>query len=210
MENYPLECIIGIPSGQVINITKREWNALHNLALIKWDSELSEITFNDMNIKTIDRFINAIYEDDIIETSIGRRGRVDKIIRYNGDKINGIDYSNIYKKGDILYLINFKHGNKGLYKKDVIKKIRVPNEILESVSPKKQLLLTKGNYKKDSSKLDLIGIPSGQIIEITYDEIGPLKRAGLIKWRHIDNQIGSYTFKDVDFKNLIEFLYTLQ
>jgi len=224
MENYPLECIIGKPSGQVINVTRKEWNALNNLSLILWDSSIKEFMFHDINIKTINKFINIIYEGDTIITGIGRKGKVKKIIKkYDGGNIDGIDYSNIHKKGETLYIIEFRTGLQGIYTENQIEKIRVSNDIIldgkiEKLGPHlkniKNYNLTQEKKQKpykDSSIHDLIGFPSGQIIEITYNEVGPLKRAGFIKWsgsRSGNDYIG-YKFEDEDYQNILNFLYTL-
>lgn len=124
-----IEHIIGYPSGQVINITKKELMFLMNLGLADWDNSMQEWIFNDKVLDEIKDYLSRIYVDNIVYVS-GRKATVKQIIKdYNGQRVNGKDVSKIFKYGRTLYIIRFFGGGEGIYTYDQIKKQRTPDDI---------------------------------------------------------------------------------
>jgi len=199
-----LDRLVGLPSGQLIEVTQKELNFLINLEFTEWNSKYNEFIFNDNLVDDIYHILKRINIKDNIKTTSGKKGIVIGIVKnYNGkDTINNINVSSIYKKGDKLYVIEFQNGKKGIYLNNQIEKIR-PNSIFENY----------GSFIDDElSIIEIVGLPSGQIIEAQDNEIDYLKRHQIIKWngsrQGVDDYIG-YTFDDEDYKTIMKLLYQL-
>jgi len=200
-----LDRLVGLPSGQLIEVTQRELNFLMNLGFTEWSSKYNEFIFNDRLVDDVYRFLKRVKIRDYVKTPTGKKGIVVEIIIYNGkDSINRKNVSNIYNKGDKLFVIHFPNNSKGVYKEEQIEKVR-PNSIFENY----------GSFidEEEISSFDIVGLPSGQIIEIQDNESDYLKRHKIIKWNgtrqgSIEDYHG-YTFKDEDYKTIMKLLYQL-
>jgi len=191
--------ILGLPSGQLINVNKRELKVLIDLGFVQWDINYGEFLFKDIYLDEIKKFMKTFYIHEIVITGTGKYGTIIEIINYNGNKVNGKDISKIFKIGDILYVVKFGHNNIGVYTKDQLEKVRDNISINE-------------NQNISYNIIDLIGLPSGQVIEIYDNELNFLKKSKLIKWNGsrngYDGFIG-YSFNDKDKKIIMDNLYQL-
>jgi len=189
--------LLGLPSGQIINVTKREMGVLINLGFIQWDNNYDYFIFKDAYLNEIRRFTRRFYTDEEVITGTGRSGVVDGVIsNYKGGKVNGKDVSKIFNIGDVLYIIKFENNGVGVYTENQLEKVRDINE----------------NNSYEDASFDMIGLPSGQIIEVTDVEVHYLKGNKLVKWNGsrtgVDDFIG-YTFDDDDYEKVMDTLYEL-
>lgn len=188
--------ILGLPSGQLVNVSKRELEVLINLGFIHYEKEYDKFVFSDAYLSEIERFTKRFYVQELVVTGSGRNGIIDKVIdSYDGGEINGKNVSKIFSIGDVLYVVKFENNKVGVYTEEQLKKIRK-----ESIN--------ENNY----SIIDIIGLPSGQVIEVRDYELPYLKGHRLVRWSGsrtgVDGFIG-YTFNDDDKKEIMDKLYEL-
>jgi len=191
-----LDDIIGLPSGQIIQLNKGDLSILINLGFVEWSTVHSEFVFKDGYIGEIYRFIEGIYIGNEVVTTTGRNAIVKDIIKYDGNDINGKNMSQIFKIGDILYIIKQNNNHTGIYTKEQLKKVKKLNE---------------SSTIDISEAYELIGLPSGQIIEVSDNELDYLKRLHLIKWNGSRKGIDyvGYVFDDGNYEKIINALYEL-
>jgi len=194
--------LLGLPSGQIVNVTKRELETLMNLDFIQWSSTHDYFIFRDTYLSEIKRFTKRFYENELVVTGTGRQGAIEKVISsYDGGKVNGRDVSKIFKIGDVIYVVRLENDKMGLYKEDQLKKIRNNKSINEN------------NQNTPNDIIDIIGIPSGQVIEVFDNEVQYLKGHGLVKWN--GSRTGTsvdfigYSFDDKDKKKIMDTLYEI-
>lgn len=188
--------ILGLPSGQLISVTKRESVVLMNLGFIDYNREHEKFTFNDNYLSEIQRFTKRFYVQELVVTGTGKDGVIVKVIdNYDGGEVNGKNISNIFSVGDTLYVVKFSDNKIGVYSEEQLKKVRK-----ESINENHQTVI------------DIIGFPSGQVIEVHDNELAYLKGYGLVRWngsrKGIENFIG-YVFNDDNVKEIMEKLYEL-
>ena len=121
-----MEYIVGIPSGQILNLSTKELYKLLKYNMIDWNGGIDDFIFEDILLSSIIDNLNSNIEigDNIIAFN-NRKGVVRRIIDYNkGDIINGKDLSRLYDSGQKLYLIYFNdtRSNTSIYTINQIKK----------------------------------------------------------------------------------------
>jgi len=199
--------ILGISSGQLIKVTQHQLETLLNLDYVQWSFEYDYWVFRDAYLDEMKKFLKPIVSNKIIVgdkviTATGKEGKVVKIIEYyNGEKVNGRILSKIYNIGNTLFIIQFNPNNTGIYTFGQLKKVDKINEGVYYNKPYTNILT-----------IELVGLPSGQIIEIDNNEAQYLKEHHLIKWngsRTGMNEFIGYSFNDKDEKKIMNLLYEL-
>jgi hypothetical protein len=193
-------------TGEILYFTNNEISYLIYSNVIYFDININEfistINKNDFNkilIKYYKKLINKK-----IQIGFNNYGIIKDVFIYNknrlyvnGKKINNYDYSLEYKKNDIVFLVRIKT------KYTVYKKEQILNKIINNK------LLEINNYHLNN---EILGDPSGQLIEVSEAEIDYLRQLKMIKWsgskKGLTNYIGYY-FNDKDYYEIMEILYSL-